>query len=195
MDKTIEYYNNNSQDFFESTVNADMTEQYKMFEKYLPQGARILDLGCGSGRDSKYFLDKGYAVTAIDGSAELCRLAREYSGLEVRQIFFEDLDFENEFDGIWACASLLHVPQERLEVVLKKVIDALVPEGILYISFKYGEYSGERNGRMFTDLDEERLEELVGKTQGCEIVEMGRSEDAREDREDVWLNAVVRKMV
>lgn len=193
MDKTIEYYNNNSQDFFESTVNADMAEQYKMFEKYLPQGARILDLGCGSGRDSKYFLDKGYAITAIDGSEELCQLAREYTGLEVLQMFFEDLDFENEFDGIWACASLLHVPSERLEGVLKKVIDVLVPEGILYISFKYGDYSGERNGRMFTDLDEEMLRELIGKIPGCEIVEVGTSEDARADREDVWLNAVVKK--
>ncbi|MBR3646511.1 MAG: class I SAM-dependent methyltransferase [Lachnospiraceae bacterium] len=193
MDKTIEYYNNNSRVFFESTVNVDMEEQYKMFEKYLPQGARILDLGCGSGRDSKYFLGRGYCVTAIDGSEELCRLAREYTGLDVKQMFFEDLDFKNDFNGVWACASLLHVPREHLEDVLKKVIDSLVSEGILYISFKYGDYSGERNGRTFTDLDEDMLRKLTGKIRGCEIVEMSMSEDARADRKDVWLNAVVRK--
>ena len=102
MNDTIDYYNKNADAFYESTIDADMSAQYDMFEKRLYAGARILDCGCGSGRDSKYFLDNGYEVVAIDGSEELCKKASELTGIVVINMLFQDIDFEDEFDGVWA---------------------------------------------------------------------------------------------
>ena len=137
MKNTIDYYNKNADDFYESTVNADMSAQYNMFEKHLYSGACILDCGCGSGRDTKYFLEQGYEVTAIDGSEELCKKASELTGIEVKNILFQDIDYENEFDGVWACASLLHVGFKDLPDILKKLCKAMKDNGVLYVSFKY----------------------------------------------------------
>ena len=196
MKKTIDYYNSNANDFYESTVNADMTAQYNMFEKRLYAGACILDCGCGSGRDTKYFLDQGYEVTAIDGSEELCKKASELTGIEVRNIFFQDIDYEDEFDGVWACASLLHVAKDELPDVLKKICRAMKEDGILYVSFKYGDYSGERNGRFFTDLNEESFDKLISGVPEFVVQEKEISSDVRPGREDEkWLNAIVVKRV
>ena len=188
---TIDYYNANAQSFAEGTLTADMTALYGFFEKYLEKGAAILDLGCGAGRDAKYFLDKGYAVTAVDGSAELCRIAAEHAGIPVRCMLFEELDYDRQFDGIWACASLLHVEKEKLPELLAKIRDALKPGGVLYCSFKYGDFCGERNGRYFTNLDENGLEELIGGIAGLSLLEIKITGDVREGRRDeLWINAV-----
>ena len=152
MRETIDYYNQKADEFFESTVNADMGAQYSLFEKYLYKGSRILDCGCGSGRDSKHFIEKGFDVCAIDGSEELCKRASELTGLEVQNILFQNINFTDEFDGVWACASLLHVAREELPAVMAKIKTALVSKGIMYVSFKYGDFSGKRNGRFFTDM-------------------------------------------
>ena len=109
MDATISYYNQNALEYFVKTVNVPMQNLYDKFEIYLKSGDKILDLGCGSGRDSKYFLSKGYDVVSVDGSIEICRLAEKYIGKYVRNIFFDELDYVNEFDAVWASASLLHV--------------------------------------------------------------------------------------
>ena len=139
--KTIEYYNSKAEEFYESTVNADMSDQYYLFEKYLGDGTHILDCGCGSGRDSKHFLENGFKVTAIDGSEELCKKASELTGLEVKHMYFQDLNFDNDFDGVWACASLLHVEKGRFFTDLDdksfETLIADIPELVLkekYIS-------------------------------------------------------------
>lgn len=194
MKKTIDYYNSNADDFYESTVNADMSAQYNMFEKRLYAGACILDCGCGSGRDTKYFLEQGYEVTAIDGSEELCKKASELTGVEVRNLFFQDIDYENEFDGVWACASLLHVEKDDLPEVLRRICRAMKDSGILYVSFKYGDYSGERNGRFFTDMNEDSFEKLIKGIPEFSIQEVEISNDVRPGREDEkWLNVIVVK--
>ena len=194
MNKTIDYYNTNAADFFTSTVNADMSAQYKVFEKYLHPGASVLDCGCGSGRDTKYFLEKGYKVTAIDGSEELCKKASELTGINVRNLYFQNLDYVNEFDGVWACASLLHVDIKELPDVLLKLCRSLKEGGILYVSFKYGDFSGERNGRMFTDLSDESFGRMIEDIPEFSIVERGLSYDVRPGREEEkWLNAIVVK--
>ena len=196
MSKTIDYYNSNATDFFTSTVNADMSAQYERFEKYLQAGASILDCGCGSGRDTKYFLEKGYKVTAIDGSEELCKRASELTGINVRKLYFQDVDYINEFDGIWACASLLHVDIKELPDVFLKLCRALKEGGILYVSFKYGEFSGERNGRLFTDLNDESFGKMIDDIPGFSILEKGLSSDVRPGREEEnWLNAIVRRTI
>ena len=111
MNETLNYYNSHAEAFAGTTINIDFTEIQDKFLGYLPANAKILDFGCGSGRDAAYFHKKGFAVDAVDGSAELCRRASAYSGITVRQMLFSDLAAEEEYDGIWACSSILHLPQ------------------------------------------------------------------------------------
>ncbi|MDD5793076.1 MAG: class I SAM-dependent methyltransferase, partial [Erysipelotrichaceae bacterium] len=111
MDQTIDYYNLNAENFIENTQNVDMHLAQDKFLHLLNEGAAILDFGCGSGRDTKYFLDKGCQVTATDGSAELCRRASSFTGIEVQEMLFQELDEIETYDGIWACSSILHLPK------------------------------------------------------------------------------------
>lgn len=190
MSSTLDYYNRNAESYAEQTQGADVTDLYVDFEECLNPGARILDLGCGSGRDSRYFAKKGYNVTPVDGSPEMCRVAAEYTGLPVRCLCFADLDYYDEFDGIWACASLLHVPQNKLPTVMEKVERALKPEGVLYASFKYGEGErivGERHFSFYNEYDLDWLS-------GLGLIEYWISEDVRPDRPgEKWLNTLWRK--
>lgn len=187
------YYNKNANEFFEATVDADMTDNYKPFLSCMPQGGKILDAGCGSGRDSHAFLAKGYDVTAMDGSIEMCRLAGEYIGQEVVHMQFQEIDFAPIFDGIWACASLLHVPSLELERVLGKLLKGLKEEGVLYASFKYGDFEGERNGRYFCDLDETKAKEVFTRV-GYKVTNMWMTGDVREGRGDEkWINILAKK--
>ena len=99
MDQTIDYYNLNAENFIENTQNVDMHLAQDKFLHLLNEGSAILDFGCGSGRDTKYFLDKGCRVTATDGSAELCRRASVFTGIEVQEMLFQELD--EEFTSTW----------------------------------------------------------------------------------------------
>ena len=93
MDKTLRYYDENAAAFTTDTVTSDMGAIQEAFIRQLHPGAHILDLGCGSGRDSKLFLSKGFTVTPVDGSGEMCTIAKAYTGLEVRQLLFKNLDY------------------------------------------------------------------------------------------------------
>lgn len=171
-----------------------MTSLYEHFEKYVPEGGHILDCGCGSGRDSKYFLSKGYDVTPIDASAELCKRASSLIGKNVECMTFMEIFCENIFDGVWACSSLLHEKKENLKLVFEKIARATKRNGAIYVSFKYGEYFGERNGRFFTDLTEKGLNTIISNVD-VEIIEAWITGDVRSGREDEkWLNAVLRKI-
>ena len=121
MNETLAYYNQNADAFIEGTQNADMSEQYRFFLKYLTPGCKLLDLGCGSGRDSAYFSSLGFEVTAVDGSEELCKRVIANYGIDAICISFEDISFTAEFDAVWACASLLHVKKADIPNVLDKV--------------------------------------------------------------------------
>lgn len=194
--KTIDYYNHNAEEFCQSTVDADMSVCYQMFEKYLQSGAKILDLGCGSGRDSKYFLNKGYDVTAIDGSEEICKYASKYLQRPVQCVRFNEMKFQGEFDGVWACASLLHVEVDKLADVMKRVWDSLKEDGILYASFKYGTEEREKDGRYFVDLDEVKVRELLEKDGMFQVLECCVTGDVREGRNsEKWMNVVGKKNV
>lgn len=189
------YYNDNAETFFEGTVQSDMSGNYIDFLSKLAKGSHILDAGCGSGRDSKNFKDLGYQVTAIDASETMCTLASEYINQPVEQIRFQEIDFENVFDGIWACASLLHVPSQELPEVLKNLYRALKPQGILYASFKYGDFEGDRNGRYFHDLKEEKAQELFIQA-GFKISKMWITGDVRVGREnEKWLNILCERLI
>ena len=192
--ETLDYYNQNADAFIQGTQNADMSEQYRFFLKYLAPGCRILDLGCGSGRDSAFFSASGFEVTAADGSEELCRRVRENYGIDALCIKFEELAFDGEFDAVWACASLLHVGKRDMPKVLGKVSAALKPGGVLYASFKYG--SGERTcgGRFYNDYTERDLDALLTASTDLRLLEFQISEDARpECAGQRWLNMIAKK--
>lgn len=193
MDSTT-YYDTNSQEFFDNTFDVDMTLIYSSFENYLDKNATILDAGCGSGRDSKYFLSQGYNVLAIDASKEMVKCASDLTGIKVEQQLFQDISYHSEFDGIWSCASLLHVPKKDIHTVFNKFIQALKLDGIWYMSFKYGEYERTKGNRLFNDYTEDSLSNLVNQYKQLEIVELWLTDDRRPDRDDKWINALVKKI-
>lgn len=186
----IEYYNMYADDFFEGSVDADMSEWRNRFIKYLPDGGRVLDAGCGSGRDSKAFIMQGYSVVAMDASREMCKRASELLGQEVWQMRFDEMSFDDEFDGVWACASLLHVPISEMADVLKKIKHGLRPEGIFYASFKYGEGETVKDVRSFTNYTLESVCELLTGA-GFRVLECDISYDVRPGREEEkWVNVI-----
>lgn len=191
--KTLNYYNQNGETFVSSTISVDFKNTQDKFLSKL-QGKEILDFGCGSGRDTKYFLDAGYDVTAADGSAELCKLASKYTGIHVQQMLFQELDDDEKYDGIWACSSILHLPKDELRSVVKKMVAALKPNGIIYTSFKYGEFEGERNGRYFTDFTVETFTTFVQHIENLKLKEHWITGDVRPERgEEKWLNLILQK--
>ena len=212
----IAYYDKYANEYAELTVKADMSKQYAKFLAYLPTDASILDAGCGSGRDSLFFMKKGYAVTMLDASAEMCKYAERLTGQKALHMQFEEINFENRFDGIWACASLLHVSEKELDNIFVEFWRALKDNGILYASWKYGEeerYDGER---FYCDMTAEKLKNVLARTKtkkrlqnanlfsethDCEgdanlfeCLEFWVAEDALPSgREQKWLNVVLRK--
>ena len=192
---TLGYYNKNSVDFVDSTRDVDFREIQDKFLGLIAPKSLILDFGCGSGRDTKYFLSKGYIVEAWDGSIELCKAASEFTQIDVKNKLFQDLSASSLYDGIWACSSILHLPLNDLILVMKKIESALKNTGVLYTSFKYGDYSGERNGRYFTDMTEDRFDEILQHCPSLHIIEIWQTGDVRQDREnEKWLNILLRKI-
>ena len=191
---TLNYYNNNAIDFVANTRDVDFSTTQKEFIKYMPQGAAILDFGCGSGRDTKYFVDQGFLVDAIDGSSELCKLATEYTGIEVTCMQFQDIEVLNRYNGIWACSSILHLPIDELRIVFIKLAAALKRDGIVYTSFKYGDFEGYRDDRYFIDMTEEKFINLLDEIQVFDMEKIWITSDVRPGRDDEkWLNVIVRK--
>lgn len=193
-DKTLDYYNQNAETFVSNTVSVDFKQTQDKFINRLETGDYILDFGCGSGRDTKYFLEAGLRVDAIDGSEELCKIASEYTGIEVKKMLFQELDRDGKYDGIWACSSILHLPKNDLKLVLRKINTALKKKGIVYTSFKYGEFEGERNGRYFTDFKIETFKEFIQDIGDLKLDEYWITGDVRPGRgEEKWLNIILQK--
>lgn len=193
-DKTLQHYNVNAESFAANTVAVDFSQIQQEFLSTLPPGANILDFGCGSGRDTKYFLEQGYKVDAIDGSSELCKLASAHTGIKVRQMLFQELHAKEKYDGIWACASILHVAKNELPDILQRMYNALKSDGTIYASFKYGDFEGERSGRYFSDFTEESFGKLVKGIHGLVIEKMWITGDVRDGREEEkWLNIILRR--
>ena len=192
--KTIEYYNENVSKFVNDTQDVVFCATQDLFLSYLNEGNSILDLGCGSGRDTKYFLSKGYKVDAMDGSMEICKVASDYTGINVKCLLFNELDEIDKYDGIWACASILHLDRDDLIDVFHRIARALKDNGILYTSFKYSEFEGMRNGRYFTDFTIESFNEFQTNIPEFIIEKKWITSDVRAGREDEkWLNLIMRK--
>ena len=191
---TLEYYNRKADSFVDGTRDVDFSTLQNEFTSYIKKGGCILDLGCGSGRDSKAFIEMGYGVIAVDGSQEICKLASEYIGQPVICSTFQEYEPERTFDGIWACASLLHLSLEDVKTVMKKYAAVLKIEGTFYVSFKYGTFSGERNGRFFTDMDERTFDAMLVDIPELVIYREYITEDVRPGREaEKWLNIFLKR--
>ncbi|EKY26713.1 class I SAM-dependent DNA methyltransferase [Clostridium celatum] len=194
-DKTVDFYNSNSKSYVESTLDIDMSHLYSDFLSEIPSGGAILDLGCGSGRDSKVFIDKGYKITAVDGSKELAKLASRVIGQEVIVSKFEDLRLTESYDGIWACASLLHVNRSNIVDVIKNISCNLNRDGVFYMSFKYGnnEYIDDK-GRYFNCYTKESFEEMIKNIPELIIRKIYKSGDTLGGRSNLeWLNVLITK--
>jgi SAM-dependent methyltransferase len=194
-EQTLSYYEANAQRFFQYTHNVDMSSLYEPFLSLLTPGAHILDAGCGSGRDSLAFLERGYEVTAFDASAAMVELASRLIGRPALHLSFERIRFQDRFDGVWACASLLHVPRHGLPMMLERLGLALRAGGAMYASFKYGEDEVLRDGRLFSDYSEGRFRRVLDSRPELELVKLWKTTDLRPDCSDtVWLNVLLRKL-
>ncbi len=158
---SIEYYNQKGDKYIESTLESDMSMHYIHFYPKLPANGKILDLGCGSGRDTKFFKELGFNVVALDGSEKMCRFAEQYTCGEVLCMDYKDMHFESEFDGIWACASLVHLQKEELPGIIQKISAAIKKDGIFYSSFKYGHGEAVVDGRYFSYYTESEIEQII----------------------------------
>lgn len=187
--KTKEYYSANCDEYISSTQNVDMSEHYKRFLSYLPAEAKILDVGFGSARDMLYFASKGYDVWGIDNANEFVDKAKAKQ-LNVELCDFHSIPYVETFDGIWACASLLH--SNDLHLAFHNLSKALKVGGYIYLSMKYGKGSKIENGRFYQYIDEQGIKDFC-EVANLSIVEIYSSEDLLE-RKNGWLNALLTKV-
>ncbi|MCF2856158.1 class I SAM-dependent methyltransferase [Pseudoalteromonas sp. SMS1] len=197
-ESTYQYYRNHAKEFADATLNVNMQPLYTPFLNALPNKKmellHLLDAGCGSGRDALAFKELGYQVSAMDACLELVELATSLLGQPVKHRYFESIDENGQYDGIWACASLLHVMQSNLPDVFKRLERALKSKGVLYASFKYGQGERVQGGRHFTDLDEQGLKALITSTPSLSMIQTWVTQDRRPGRENEhWLNCLLRK--
>lgn len=191
---TLKWYKENADKFLKQSLTVDMTALYKAFLKYVAPGGKIMDLGCGSGVASLYFIQNGFDALPVDGCREMCEAATKLTSRQARNILFDELDYENEFDGIWACSSLLHVPKMEMPKILTLIKYALKEGGILYASYKYGEKERKKNGRSFSDYTEETLKALVHEVGGLQILDLWVTNDARPQKaNEKWVNVICKK--
>mgnify|MGYP000016374258 FL=1 len=194
---TLDFYQTNAKDFFSQTINVDMQNVYHPFLENLPKGKQaILDVGCGSGRDSVFFANQGFDVTAIDGSQNLIDLAKETDNrVNWQCMTFEEIDaqnWQNHFTGIWACASLLHVPFDDLPKILNDLLSCLRPTGILYASFKYGNGERKKEGRFFCDMNEHGWQLIGEQLDSAKALKLWQTVDNRMDKRDIWWNVLLK---
>jgi len=191
---SIGFYDRNAEDFFNRSVDADMSAARDAFAARLPSGGRVLDAGCGSGRDALAFATAGFEVTAMEASPRLAELARRHTGLPIEVMTFDDVAWRETFDGVWACASLLHVARTVLPAATGRLRDALKPGGVLWMSFKYGTEERQAGERRFTDLDEAGAAALLAETGGLDLLGMETTQDVRDGRAgDRWLTVIARR--
>jgi SAM-dependent methyltransferase len=191
---SIRFYDENAEDFFRRSLETPILDQQRRFADLLSPGARVLDAGCGSGRDARIFREWGYDVTATEAAPKLAELATAHAGVPVQVMTFEEMDWTEAFDGIWACASLLHVPRGELPAILRRLNRALVPGGVWFMSFKYGRGERQAGLRRFTDVDEVDAAAVLAEAGGLQLLSIEVTEDVRADRAgERWLSLFGRR--
>lgn len=190
---TLDYYNKNARKYFDRTIKIDYQRSYDPFLAFIPPAGSILDVGCGAGRDSKYFLEQGFSVTSLDASEELVKIASSYTGQPVRHMTFNEINFTNTFDGVWAVASLLHVPSNEIGNIFQKIAQALKPGGIFYASFRWGDFEGITEERYFNYMHEEKLEKCIALIPDLTLLAMDKRASYEENNSQPWLHCLIKK--
>jgi SAM-dependent methyltransferase len=190
---SIGWYDANAEDFVARTFGPGMAAERARFLAHVPAGGAVLDAGCGSGRDALAFKEAGYDASAFDGSARLAEIAAANTGLPVQHLTFAEMDWDAAFDGVWACATLLHLTPAELPDALANIRRALKPGGAFYCSFKEGGTERFANGRHFTDRTLESLSALLADA-GFEGLDLWGGDDGRPDHAgERWVSAVARR--
>lgn len=190
---TLNFYNENSKKYFDRTVVINMQHSYEKFLKHMPSGGKILDVGCGSGRDLKFFKECGFDVVGMDASEEMVKLSSEYSREKTLLLNFDQIDFYEEFDGIWCSASLLHIPSEQLLSIMEKILKALKPNGIWFFSFISGEFEGYRDGRYFHYMTRDKLGKYLKVLDGIEVLDIFEVASYDAQRDTRWVHCIARR--
>jgi len=192
---TRAFYDQNASDFVQRTIDLDMSDLQERFLALLPPHGKILDAGCGSGRDIRYFENRGYFASGFDSSSAMVNLAREFTGVDIQLQTFQEFQANQLYDGIWACASMLHVGRSEIDDVLSRLINGLKLNGVLYMSFKYGTEDRIRNGRLFSNYDETTICELIARHPRVVLADLWSTEDVRPDHSsERWINAIIRRI-
>ncbi|MDP8234207.1 MAG: class I SAM-dependent methyltransferase [Candidatus Saelkia tenebricola] len=194
IEKTLKYYNKHACNFYTNTINIDMRQIYIPFITLMHKGGKILDAGCGSGRDSLFFEKQGFKVTAFDASEKLSSLASKLLQKPVHCLSFEQISFKEKFDGIWACSSLIHISKSKMNSIISKLEQVLKKNGIFYMSFKHGNKERFARGRFFNDYNEISFLELMEGFSSFDVVKIWKSVDLRQCKKNqFWLNVIVKK--
>lgn len=186
---TLAYYEAHADDYARRTLDAGLYDVYPRFVNGLSTGSRILDLGCGAGRDLKVFARLGFRPYGLDASPSLVRIAGRFSGVPVVVGRIEDIEFDREFDAVWACASLLHVPRQELNSTIRRIRAALKPGGPFFASIQAG--TGEErgsDGRLFTYFEENEFRSALVDNEFHHVEAWITGDSLREGRQLTWLN-------
>ena len=188
-----EYYEINAKQYAAATFSADMSEQYRRFLPLLKEGVRILDVGSGSGRDACCFQKMGYQVTALEPSKNLCREIRKVFPGEVICSDIQNYRPRERYDGIWACASFLHLQEEEVLCFFEKIDLYLNDNGIVYLSGKNGIPTGKaEDGRYFLEFTEELVGKILAVNERVKMEELWYTEDVSRRDGFRWMNVMFR---
>ena len=191
QDTTLSWYRENAIQYAEETRNSLVLDALWEFLSRMKEGGTILDYGSGSGRDSAYFLDKGFSVDSLDGSAEMKAQAERLFGIKVKLASFLSLEEKEKYDGIWAQASILHLEEHDLRAALTLIERALKRDGVFYSSFRKGEEDGYENGRWYTNMTERRFLSFLPAS--LYVEKIWESQDVRPGVNRTWLSIICRK--
>ena len=191
QDTTLSWYRENAIQYAEETRNSLVLDALWEFLSRMKEGGAILDYGSGSGRDSAYFINKGFSVDSLDGSAEMKAQAERLFGIKVKLASFLSLEEKDKYDGIWAQASILHLEEHDLRVALTLIERALKRDGVFYSSFRKGEGDGYENGRWYTNMTERRFLSFLPAS--LYVEKIWESQDVRPGVSRTWLSIICRK--
>lgn len=190
---TIDFYELNAHRYAGLTSSVDLSQLRSRFIKHLPPHARVLDVGCGAGRDLRAFKAAGFEAEGIEPAPALARIAREFSGCPVSVTTIDKLEANGKFDGVWACASLLHLRVAELPEALARIRRALRDPGIFFMSMQRG--AGENaapDGRFYCLYEESEILDAVNG-QGFVPLDVWESGDALPERQAIrWINLLAR---
>ena len=193
MSRTKDYYDSHATEYFEKTVEGDFDSFRMRFTSYLKENARIIDVGCGSGRDVAAFCKMGYNAEGLDNSKELAALAADKLGINITVEDMSTWKAEQPYDGIWCFASLLHLTDKELESFFSNLEYNLSPGGILFVSVKDGIETGfDEEGRYMRNFNQDELISMITEA-GLEVLDIIHTEDAFGRGGFTWLSVIAKK--